>query len=201
MNYDPNNPYNAENGNGAEVNNTQPAQGQPINEQAERSNEAQQQGSWGQQQGSWGQQQNGWAQQQGGWGQQQGGWAQQQSGWGQQQSGWGQQQGGWGQQQGNWEYPNGPYYPPNAPVTTNDASTSKTLGIIGLILALFCCPLAGLILGILAIARAKRAKQLSGGIEPPDAATGRICGIIAIIFAVLSMISTFITVIINMMLL
>jgi len=149
MNYDQNNSYNTENNNNTD--HTAP-------------NESNTQG---QQQGSW-QGQGGWQQNQGGWQQAQGGWQQNQGGWQQAQGGWQQNQGGWQQAQGGWQQQSAPYYPPmQMPDESKDASTSKTLGIIGLILSLFCCPLAGLILGILACTRAARAKK-DMGFEPKD---------------------------------
>ena len=121
--------------------------------------------------------------------------------WNGQQGGqWNGQQGGqWnGQQGGNpWGYNQNGYVPPitNTPFDQQkpqkDSSTAQTLGIVGLILALICSPLVGIILGIMAITRAKSSSQLLG-YELPEAKTGRICGIIAIIAAIANMILNFV---------
>lgn len=201
MNYDPNNSYDTQNGAGADLDHNTQTPTDPQ-QQGQQGTWQQGQGSWQQPQSTWQQPQGGWQQPQGTWQQGQGNWQQQNQGtWQQPQGTWQQPQGAWQQNQSGWQQPNAPYYPPaQAPNESNDASTSKTLGIVGLILALVCCPLAGLILGILACTRAKRAKQTMG-FEPPDAATGRVCGIVAIVVGALSMFSSVLITVIEILLL
>lgn len=107
-------------------------------------------------------------------------------------------QNSWGDpnaQNGGWQYTNGQFYGQQTPLINNtahankEASTAQTLGIVGLVVSLICCALAGIILGILAISRAGKAKNLLG-YESPEAKTGRICGIVAIILGTLSMIGS-----------
>ena len=57
-----------------------------------------------------------------------------------------------------------------------------------MIAALICCPLAGLILGILALNNAKTSRNLLGR-EEPDAKTARTLGILAIVFAALGFVA------------
>ncbi len=64
------------------------------------------------------------------------------------------------------------------------ASTSLTLGIVGLVLSLLVTPLVGIILGIIAIVKSNTSKKLYP--TPfPEARTGKILGILAIIFGAL----------------
>lgn len=64
------------------------------------------------------------------------------------------------------------------------ATTSMILGIIGLLLSLMVTPLAGIILGIIAVVKSNTAKKLS---PTPfgEAKAGKILGILAIIFGAL----------------
>jgi hypothetical protein len=76
---------------------------------------------------------------------------------------------------------------------------AKTFGLIGLIISLFCCPLAGIVLGILAVLRAKDSKNEMGFLSS-DASTGRVLGIVAIVIGALSMLlSLFFTIFIALM--
>lgn len=88
-------------------------------------------------------------------------------------------------QYGDQQYYTPPAYGPNSYKAIKDASSAQTLGIVGLIVSLVCCPLIGIILGIIAISRAKSASMALGYV-PTEAKTGRICGIIAIVLGVLS---------------
>lgn len=63
------------------------------------------------------------------------------------------------------------------------ASSAKTMGIISLVISIFCCPLVSLIMGFIAIARARTARVMLGG-DLPEGKTGRICGIIAVVLSV-----------------
>ena len=67
------------------------------------------------------------------------------------------------------------------------ASTSKILGIVGLVVGLACCGVAGLVLNIISIVMASTSKALLG-YEHSDAKTGRVCSIIGIVISVLSVI-------------
>jgi len=107
------------------------------------------------------------------------------------------------QQNSGWSYQNDQFYKPVTPIDNNaieankHASSSQTLGIVALIVSLVCCPLVGIILGIIAISKASKAKNLIGE-EPSEARTGRICGIIAIVLGALSMVANIIISIVYM---
>lgn len=75
---------------------------------------------------------------------------------------------------------------------------AKTFGLIGLIISLLCCPLAGIVLGILAVLRAKDSKNEMGFLSS-DASTGRVLGIVAIVIGALSMLSSAVTIIMGVM--
>lgn len=83
--------------------------------------------------------------------------------------------------------PTGNPPPVNLPQPDSDGSTSKTLGIIGLIVTLCSCQIAGIVLGIIGLAKAKRSKQ-NLGFETPEAATGRVLGIVNIVLGILMII-------------
>ena len=97
----------------------------------------------------------------------------------------------WANGQTSWANQGTPYS--NVPPTPNDASanSAQTLGIVGLIVSIICCQIAGLILGIIAVSKAKMSR-LTLGYEVPAARTGRICGIIAIVISILFMVGTLI---------
>ena len=61
------------------------------------------------------------------------------------------------------------------------ANTSMILGIVGLLLSLIVTPLAGIILGIIAVVKSNTAKRLSP-MPLAEAKAGKILGILAIIF-------------------
>ena len=95
----------------------------------------------------------------------------------------------WENGQTSWANQGTPYS--NVPQTPEDpsANTARTLGIIGLIVSIFgCCGVpAGLVLGIIALVKAKRSCATLG-FEVPEARTGRICGLLAIIFTVVALV-------------
>ena len=80
-----------------------------------------------------------------------------------------------------------PQLDPNKAQGLAKAKNSQTLAIVALILAVVCCPLAGLIMGIIALNGAKASRNLLG-FEAPEAKAGRACGIIAIVLGALSMV-------------
>ncbi len=90
----------------------------------------------------------------------------------------------WDNGQTSWSNPGTPWS--NVPQTPNDpsANTAQTLGIVGLLISFFCCGLVGIIMGIIACSKAKMSR-MALGFEVPEARTGRICGIIAIVFGAL----------------
>ena len=92
----------------------------------------------------------------------------------------------WDNGQTSWSNPGTPWS--NVPQTPNDpnANSAQTLGIVGLIVSIVCCALAGVIMGIIACGKAKTSR-MTLGFEVPEARTGRICGILAIVFGALSM--------------
>lgn len=65
--------------------------------------------------------------------------------------------------------------------------SSQSFGIAALITTLCCCPLIGLILGLVAISKSKKCKQLLNA-DIPQSKVGRICGYIALIIFVLSLV-------------
>lgn len=65
------------------------------------------------------------------------------------------------------------------------ANSSKILGIIGLVVGLVCCGIAGIVLDIVALVNASTSKNLLG-YEHQDAKTGKICAIVGIVIAVVS---------------
>lgn len=91
--------------------------------------------------------------------------------------------------QTSWSNPGTPWS--NVPPSPNDpnANSAQTLGIVGLIVSIVCCALAGLIMGIIACSKAKTSR-MTLGYEAPEARTGRICGIIAIVMAALRMVGS-----------
>ena len=95
-----------------------------------------------------------------------------------------------------WSYSNNddPYFPPVDPVGfghaqgVQKASTAKSMGIFGILAALFCCCLpVGLVLGILAVVLAQKSARLAGTLLP-DAKIARVLGIIAIVLSAGTMI-------------
>ena len=60
------------------------------------------------------------------------------------------------------------------------AKKSKTMGIVGLVVGLACCGIAGIIFAIIGLTSAKDSQTILG-YEHPDAKTGKICSIVAII--------------------
>ncbi len=89
---------------------------------------------------------------------------------------------------GGWQYdPSGAYM---QPTTINQhAASAQTLGVIALILSFFVCPLVGLILGVMAMNRAKKSTA-ELGFECAEAKTGRICGLIGVIISSLALLIT-----------
>ena len=75
-----------------------------------------------------------------------------------------------------------PYW--NAPDPRGESA--QTLGIVSIICAVFCA-IAGLIIGIIAMNRAKES-QVMLQYETSAAKTGRICGLVGVIIAAISMI-------------
>ena len=74
--------------------------------------------------------------------------------------------------------------PGGQPQRDVDGSTSKTLGIVGLVLTICVCQIAGIVLGIIGLSKAKKSAN-DFGYETSDAATGRVLGIVNIVLGVL----------------
>ncbi|MBO4284169.1 MAG: hypothetical protein J5958_06060 [Clostridia bacterium] len=70
------------------------------------------------------------------------------------------------------------------PPRDQDGSTSKTLGFVGLFVTLCFCDLAGIILGIIGLSKARSSARILG-FESSDAATGRVLGIVNIVLGCL----------------
>ena len=91
------------------------------------------------------------------------------------------------EQNEGWSYQSGQFYTPVTPIDSanvvgnSTASTSLTLGIVGLIFSLVCCGITGIILGIIALNKATTAKNLLGH-EPAEVKVGRVCAINAIVW-------------------
>ncbi len=75
--------------------------------------------------------------------------------------------------------------PPSDPA----GRSAQTYGLIGLILTLTCCSLAGLVLGVLAVMRASTSRRVLG-FDTANASTGRVLGILAIVFSAIRIISS-----------
>ena len=80
-----------------------------------------------------------------------------------------------------------PGSPSRQPVRDTDGATARTLGIVGIIVTLCCCQIAGIVLGIIGYGKAKRSAQ-NLGYETSDAATGRVLGIVSIVLGILSIV-------------
>ena len=74
-------------------------------------------------------------------------------------------------------------YPDRPPLDT-EGSTSKILGFVGLFVTLCFCQIAGIVLGIIGLSKA-RASARNLGFETSDAATGRVLGIVNIVLGIL----------------
>ena len=83
----------------------------------------------------------------------------------------------------------GQYYYSNQTVNDTAGSTSKTLGIVALV-CLFCCQLASVICGAIAMAKANESRRLNNGIRTPDSSAGYIMGLIGVILGILSVIGS-----------
>lgn len=89
----------------------------------------------------------------------------------------------------SWQYRGEQMPPINNPFEgQKSARTAQTLGIVALVISLVLLPPVGIVLGILAIARARAAKR-SLGYEISEARVGRICGIIAIVVGGVSIVA------------
>lgn len=71
---------------------------------------------------------------------------------------------------------------PKAVEGEKKASTSKTLGIIGIVVGLMCCSLAGVVLDIISLTMANTSRALLG-YEHNDAKVGKTCAIIGLVIA------------------
>ena len=68
------------------------------------------------------------------------------------------------------------------------ASSSKILGIIGLVVGLACCGPIGIVLDIISLVMASTSKTLLG-YEHADAKAGKICSIVGIVISALTVIA------------
>ena len=73
-----------------------------------------------------------------------------------------------------------------------EGATSRTLGIIGLIVSFCFCQIAGLILGIIGYRKANQSVAKLG-FETPEASAGRVLGIINVVVSVLGLIGLVVT--------
>lgn len=73
------------------------------------------------------------------------------------------------------------YYPP---ISDPQGDSSQTLGIVALV-CLFFCQIVSIVCGAIAISRAKASRALLG-FETQSSKVGRICGILALVFGILS---------------
>lgn len=102
----------------------------------------------------------------------------------------GNQQGFSEQQQGQQSFyqpPQGNFYR-QPPYIDQYASSSQTFGIIALV-GLFFCQILSIIFGAIAMSRAKKSEQALG-YECSEAKTGRICGLIGLIFGIIAVVIT-----------
>ena len=85
------------------------------------------------------------------------------------------------------QIPGMPEFEPTQMQGNAKAKNAQTLGIVALVLSVVCCPLAGIILGIIALSAAKTSRTLLR-FEAPAAKSGRVCGILAIVLGALTMV-------------
>lgn len=64
--------------------------------------------------------------------------------------------------------------------------SAQIYGIIALIASITCCPIVGLVLGIIALTSASASRRLLG-FESAQATSGKILGIVAIVLSVLGL--------------
>ena len=98
-------------------------------------------------------------------------------------------------QQNYYQAPPQPIYA-SAPRKSEAASSSQTFGIVALVLQFLAIPIVPIVLGIIAIKKAKTANT-ELGFEQEEARNGKICGIIALVLGILSLIATVVGVIIS----
>lgn len=80
--------------------------------------------------------------------------------------------------------------PPVGPKTAEGiqkAYSSKTLGILSIIVGLLCCRIASIVLGVIAISYASTSTEILG-FEHPDAKTGKGCGIAGLVIAAVTLV-------------
>ena len=78
-----------------------------------------------------------------------------------------------------------PGYSP--PIADPQGDSSQTLGIVALV-CLFFCQIVSIVCGAMAIGRAKESRALLG-FETQASKVGRICGILALVFGILSVVA------------
>lgn len=76
------------------------------------------------------------------------------------------------------------YTPYVQPKTDTYGPSAQIMGILAIVLSFVCCPIVGIVLGALAMSRAKRS-HTELGYETSEGKTGNICGIIGLIIGIL----------------
>ena len=85
-----------------------------------------------------------------------------------------------------------PYVDAKTKLGIEKAKKSKTMGIIGLVVGLGCCGIAGIIFAIIGISAANDSRIILG-YEHPDAKTGKICAIVALVAVVAGILISLVT--------
>ena len=76
-----------------------------------------------------------------------------------------------------------PYTTYTAPKSDNYGSSAQIMGILAIVLSIVCCSVVGIVLGLMAMSRAKRS-VVDMGFETSEAKTGNICGIIGLVIGI-----------------
>ena len=77
------------------------------------------------------------------------------------------------------------YTPYVQPKTDTLGSSAQIMGILAIVLSFVCCPIVGIVLGAIAMSRAKRSR-MEMGYETGEAKTGNICGIIGLVWGIVA---------------
>ncbi len=81
-----------------------------------------------------------------------------------------------------------PYVDPVPMPYDNKGKAAQIYGIIALITSITCCPLIGLVLGIIALTNAAASRRFLG-FESGQASSGKVLGIVAIVLSALGLLA------------
>ena len=83
----------------------------------------------------------------------------------------------------------GPYVDPVPMPYDNKGKAAQIYGIVAVVTSIACCPIVGLVLGILALTNAAASRRFLG-FESGQASSGKVLGIVAIVLSALGMFAT-----------